>query len=92
MDYSDDLCLYTFTEGQIIRAKSQVETYRLGVGGGGGGGGGREDLVLADGVLSEGISLFEGEMQHFSLEVAANSRVTCVTSGDNGDAGRFVRT
>ena len=74
MDYSDDLCLYTWTEGQIIRVRSQLETYRLG----GGSFTQGEDLPLADGVPSDSIDLFEGQVQHYFLEVGGGTRVSGV--------------
>jgi len=78
MDYSDDLCLYTWTEGQLIRIKSQLDTYRLG----GGQFMAREDLPLVDGVPADPISLFEGEVQHYFLEVDGGLLVstTCTVS------------
>lgn len=82
MDYSSDSCLYEFVPGQAVTMQAQWEIYRVGV---------REDLSVADGISTEPLSLFQGEVQNYMFAGAPGTLVTCSTAGNNGDADLFMR-
>jgi hypothetical protein len=88
MDYSDDNCMYEFSPGQAVAMKAQYELYRMG------GLREREDLSVGDGIPTDPLSLFLGEVQIFIFAAAPGirRRVTCSTAGDNGDADLYMRS
>jgi hypothetical protein len=83
MDYSSDNCLYEFVPGQALIMQAQWEIYRIGV---------REDLSVADGIPTEPLALFQGEVQNYIFVEAAGTRVMCSIAGDNGDADLYMRS
>jgi hypothetical protein len=54
----------------------------------------REDLALVNGVASDALSLWEGQLQSYIMEVEPSSRVECATTSgldDSGDADLYLR-
>jgi len=85
MDYSDDFCLFEFTAGQVVRARAQVETYRLqnGVGY-------RSDIALDVSIPSDPMNLLLGEMQSYYFNVVTSTYIACNTYAPEDGNGRDV--
>ncbi len=78
MDYSDDACLYKWTQGQIDIMHAMLEFYRSK---------NKPDqspVALTDGVLMEGFSVVFDQIKEFFINVPERKAVTCRTYTDNG--------
>jgi hypothetical protein len=85
MDYSDDVCLYEFTDGQTTVMQACWDMYRLG------NGSDRPEIELSLGVPSAPLYLVPGESQVYRLDISdVEGNVICTTSGDEGDADLYV--
>ena len=83
MDYSDDHCLYEFTENQVLRMFAQFRLYRSGL---------RQDITLQNGVSSESTSMIQYELQTYVLSTSPGSRVECTASAAlGGDIDMYMR-
>jgi hypothetical protein len=83
MDYTTDNCIYEFVHGQAVTMQAQWETYRASE---------REDISVGDGIPTEPVALFQGEVQNYIFAEAAGTRVTCSITGDNGDADLYMQS
>lgn len=77
LDYSDDRCMFHFTEGQVRMMQASYDVFRLG------NVEELEEITLSNGVESEVTFIGPRQRQVFSLETTANS-VTCSVSSADG--------
>ena len=81
MDYSDDRCLFEFTESQIDRMIAQYSLYRSGL---------RQVVDLLDGVQSDPTDMEQYELQTYRMNVSPGKRVECTSSATGGDIDMYV--
>ncbi len=84
MDYSDDICLYKWTPGQIDVMHANIEFYRSGI---------TADfnpVQLTTGVLSDKYTMPDGLGRQFYMDVPASATITCTTTAVSGDVNLFV--
>ena len=81
MDYSDDRCLFEFTESQIDRMKAQYNLYRRG---------NRQVVDLSNGVESTPTDMEQYELQTYKMNAPIGNRVECSSSATDGDIDMYV--
>jgi len=84
MDYSDDVCMFTWTQGQIDVMHANIEFYRSGK---------TPDLrpeLLSDGYHSEDYTMAPGFTRNFYIHVPTKSNVTCSTRAEGGDVNLYM--
>jgi hypothetical protein len=82
MDYSDDNCLYEFTENQVNRMQAQFGLYRSEL---------RQDITLMNGVTSDPTDMRRYEFQTYVLAAPVGARVECASSSEGGDIDLYMR-
>jgi hypothetical protein len=75
MDYSDDFCLYEFTENQLTRMQAQFSLYRSGQ---------RQNIALTDAVTSQPTDMQRYELQTYVLNSSEGARVDCASDAAGG--------
>jgi hypothetical protein len=86
MDYSDDICLYKFTNGQAAVMQACWEIYRKG-----NGVHSRPEIELTLGVKSDPLYMVVGEYQVYTLNVTrVKNYVKCRTDGKEGDVSLYM--
>jgi len=84
MDYSDDICTYTWTKGQIEVMHANIEFYRSRYSMD------RLPVKLRNREWSKKYTMASGFTRHFFLYVLTNSKVRCETRADGGDIDLFM--
>jgi len=84
MDYSDDICMYTWTPGQIQVMHANIDFYRSGL----------TPLFsavkLMNDTWSRNYTMAKGFTRYFYIDASAPSNVLCNTSAVGGDIDLFM--
>jgi hypothetical protein len=85
MDYSDDVCMYKFTDGQAAVMQACWDLYREG------NAVDRPEIELTFGIESDPLYMVVGESQVYTLDVSqVKEDVTCSTDGNEGDVNLYM--
>jgi len=84
MDYSDDICMYKWTNGQIDAMHASIDFYRSGS---------TPDMrpvQLTEAVWTDVYTVAEGFVRQFYIDLSTTDAVICETTANNGDIDLFV--
>jgi len=84
MDYSFDVCMYEWTQGQINVMHANIEFYRLAS---------TPDLLpveLTPNILSDSYTMAQGFARQFYVNVSSFAKVICQATADNGNIDLYM--
>ncbi|GAX19766.1 pappalysin-1 [Fistulifera solaris] len=85
MDYSDDVCMFEFTSGQVVVMAANYRAYRSVSPTE------YDPVVLEDGVLAGPFGLVSNQMRTFTMDVtSADTTVICRTVSDEGSLNVYL--